>query len=179
MPPGLRHISDTRGKAGANAGTAYSFVPTTTNPSGGTLSFAITYMPAWASFSKVTGALTGTPSGAQTGAYSNISISVSNGSASASLAAFSITVTAGSASLACTAPTLNTNGTPLTDLAGYTIYYGSSPGALAQTIQLANPSATSYVVSNLSAGAHYFAVGAYSTTGTQGAQSSVSSKTIL
>jgi len=161
------------------AGQAYSFVPTTTNPGGGTLAFSITNMPAWASFSTVTGALTGTPSSVQVGAYSNILISVSNGSASASLAAFSITVAADSASLSWTAPTQNMDGTPLTDLAGYTIYYGTSPSEMTQSIQVASASETSYVVSNLSAGTYYFAVAAYTTVGTQSAQSSVGSKTIL
>jgi hypothetical protein len=160
------------------AGQAYSFVPTTTNPGAGTLGFSITNKPAWASFSTVTGALTGTPTSAQAGTYSNILISASNGTASASLAAFSVTVTTGSASLSWDAPTQNTNGTPVTDLAGYTIYYGTSPSALTQSVQVANPSATSYVVSGLSAGTYYFAVSAYSTEGTQSAQSSVGSKTI-
>ena len=160
------------------AGQAYSFVPTTTNPGGGTLAFTITNMPAWASFSKVTGALTGTPSSTQAGAYSNILISVSNGSASASLAAFSITVATGSASLSWSAPTQNTNGTPLTDLAGYTIYYGTNSSELTQTIQVADPSATSYVVSNLSAGTYYFAVAAYTAVATQSAQSSVATETV-
>jgi hypothetical protein len=85
----------------------------------------------------------------------------------------------GSASLTWTAPTENTDGTPLTDLAGYTIYYGTSPTDLTQTIQLPNPGATSYEVSNLSAGTYYFAVAAYTALGTQSAQSSVVSKAIL
>jgi len=160
------------------AGRAYSFVPTTTNSAGGALAFSITNMPAWASFSTVTGALTGTPSSAQAGVYSNILISVKNGSASASLAPFSITVTTGYANLFWVAPTQNTDGTPLTDLAGYTIHYGTNPGALTQSIQLANPSATSYLVSNLSAGTYYFDLTAYTASGKQSAQSSVGSKTI-
>jgi hypothetical protein len=86
--------------------------------------------------------------------------------------------TAGTASLSWTAPTQNTDGTPLTDLAGYTIYYGTSPSDLTQTVQLADPSATGYVVSNLSAGTYYFAVAAYTTVATQSALSSESSKTI-
>jgi hypothetical protein len=160
------------------AGQAYSFVPTTTN-GGGTPAFSITNMPSWASFSTVTGALTGTPSSVQVGVYSNILISVSNGSGSASLPAFSITITTGSATLSWTAPTQNTDGTPLTDLAGYTIYYGTSPSELTQTVQLANPSATSYEVGNLSAGTYYFAVVAYTTVGTQSVQSSMGTKAIL
>ncbi len=161
------------------AGQAYSFVPTTANPGGGKLGFSITGMPAWARFSTVTGALTGTPNSVQVGVSSNVRISVSNGSASASLAAFSITVTTGSASLSWTAPTQNTDGKPLTNLAGYTIYYGTNPSDLTQTIQLTNPSATSYEVSNLTAGTYYFAVAAYTTMGTQSARSSDASKAIL
>jgi len=161
------------------AGQAYSFVPTTTNPGGGTLAFSITSMPSWASFSKVTGALTGTPTSGQVGSYPNILISVNNGIASASLATFSINVTTGSANLAWTAPTENTDGTPLTDLAGYTIHYGTSAGALTQTVTVASASATSYTVANLSTGTYYFAVSAYSTAGTQSADSTVGSKSIL
>jgi hypothetical protein len=160
------------------AGEAYNFVPATTNPGGGTLVFSISNMPAWARFSTVTGALTGTPGTTDAGAYSNILISVTNGSATASLAAFAITVTTGSASLSWDAVTQNTDGTTLTDLAGYTIYYGTSSDALTQTIQLNSPAGTSDVVGNLGAGTYYFAVAAYTTTGTQGILSAVGSKTI-
>jgi hypothetical protein len=161
------------------AGQAYSFVPTTTNPGGGTLAFSIASLPAWASFSTITGQLTGTPTSAEVGVYPNILISVTNGTASASLAAFSISVTTGSANLTWTAPTENTDGTPLTDLAGYTIHYGTSATAMTQTVTLATPGATSYTVANLSTGTYYFAVSANSTAGTQSVDSSVASKTIL
>ena len=160
-------------------GQAYSFVPATTNPGGGTLVFTITNKPAWASFNTLTGALTGTPTSAQAGAYSNILISVSNGSASASLPRSRSLLPRALLSLSWTAPNQNTNGTPLTDLAGYTIYYGTSPSEMTQTIQVADPSATSYVVGNLSAGTYYFAVAAYTSTATQSVQSSVGSETIL
>jgi len=160
-------------------GEAYSFLPTTTNAGGGTLSFSIQNMPAWASFSTETGELTGTPSNSQTGTYAGIVISVSNGSASASLTAFSITVTTGSATLTWVAPSENTNGTPITDLAGYKISYGTSPGSLTQTIQVANPSATSYIVGNLGSGTYYFSVAAYTSDGMISAQSAAAEKTVL
>ena len=76
------------------AGNAYSFTPSTTDPSGKTLTFSITNKPAWASFSTTTGALTGTPQAANVGSFSSITISVTDGTSSASLAAFSITVNA-------------------------------------------------------------------------------------
>ena len=133
----------------------------------------------WASFNTATGALTGTPSISQLGTYSNILISVTNGSASASLPAFSIVVCTGSAILSWTAPTQNTNGTPLTDLAGYTIYYGTDSSDLNQTIQVPIPSATSYEISNLPSGIYYFAVAAYTAEGMQSDQSTVGPKTLL
>jgi hypothetical protein len=85
----------------------------------------------------------------------------------------------GSATLSWTAPTENTDGTPLTDLSGYTIYYGSSASALTNTVQVTDPSTTSGVVSNLSAGTtYYFAVAANASDGTQSALSSVASEAI-
>ena len=165
------------------AGQSYSFVPTTTNPADGTLGYSITNKPAWATLNTVTGALTGTPSVTDVGSYSNITISVSNGSASASLAAFSIDVTqpaaSNSASLSWSPPTQNTNGSALTDLAGYTVYYGTSSTDMTQTIELTNPSLTSYVVSNLPSGTYYFSIVAYSSDGTQSTQSNLGSKTII
>jgi large repetitive protein len=168
--------------ASVNAGAAYSFTPTVTDSNTGvTLTFSITNKPSWASFNTSNGALTGTPSAAQVGAYSGITISVSDGTSNASLAAFSITVnevSTGSATLNWTAVTLNTNGSTLTDLAGYKVYYGSSPSALNTVVTLANPSLSTYTVSNLSSGTWYFGVAAYATNGTQSVMSNVGSKTI-
>jgi len=85
----------------------------------------------------------------------------------------------GSATLSWSAPTRNTNGTPLTDLAGYTIYYGTDPNDLTQTINVPMPSATSFEVSNLPPGTYYFAVAAYTSIGTQSEAASAGSKTII
>jgi hypothetical protein len=159
-------------------GQPYSFVPTTTNPGGGTLSFSIAKQPDWSKFSTVTGALTGSPSNIQSGTYPSIVISATSGGLSASLAAFAITVSEGAASLTWTAPTENTNGTALTDLSGYTISYGTNPSDLSDTVQVAGP-ATSYVVGNLGSGTYYFAIAANATDGTRSAESAEGSKVIL
>ena len=82
----------------ATAGTAYSFKPTVTVPSGQTATFSISNKPSWASFSIANGALSGTPTAANVGTYSNVVISTSTGSASASLPAFSIVVANASSS---------------------------------------------------------------------------------
>ena len=164
-----------------SVGSAYSFTPTTTDPSGGTLKFSIQNPPSWASFNTTTGALTGTPTTASIGTYSGIVISVSDGTDSASLPAFTITVNQlsnGSATLTWTPVTDSTSGAPLTGLAGYKVFYGTSQSAMNTTVTLANPSLTTYLVGNLSSGTWFFAVAAYTTSGTQGVMSNVGSKTI-
>lgn len=169
----------------ATVGILYSFTPKATETDGDPLSFSIRNKPSWASFSIATGRLSGTPTAANVGTYSNIVISTSTGHASASLAAFSITVkssgttsSTGSAALRWTAPTTNTNGSALTNLAGYHIYYGKSTSTMTTTITVANAGTTSYTVSNLASGTWYFAVNAYTTSGTQSAKSNVGNKTI-
>lgn len=83
-----------------------------------------------------------------------------------------------SATLSWTAPSDNSNGSALTDLAGYHIYYGTTPGALTNTVNITNPGTLSYTVTNLGAGTWYFAISAYTNSGLQSAMSNVGSKTI-
>ncbi len=164
------------------AGSTYSFTPSASDPSGGTLSYSVANKPSWAVFSIATGQLSGTPTTSNVGTISGIVISVSDGRASASLPAFSIQVTSvatsGNASLNWVAPTLNTNGTELTDLEGFVIAYGTSAGDLSQSVSVANPTATSYTLQGLAAGTWYFAVSAYASDGTTSAVSDEVSKTI-
>ena len=167
----------------ATVGTAYSFTPKASVSNGDALSFSITNKPSWASFSIATGAISGTPAAANVGTDSSIVISVSDGTASASLSPFAITVsqaasTTGSAKLTWTAPTTNTNGSALTDLAGYHLYYGKSSSSLTNEVQIANPATTTYTVSSLAAGTWYFEVNAYTSGGQDSAMSNVGSKTI-
>jgi Fibronectin type III domain len=84
----------------------------------------------------------------------------------------------GSATLSWTAPAENTDGTPVTDLAGYHIYYGTSAGAWTSTITVLEATETSYVVDGLAPGTYYFAVVAFNTAGDDSSQSNIASKTI-
>jgi hypothetical protein len=84
----------------------------------------------------------------------------------------------GTATLTWIAPAENTNGTPLTDLAGYHIHYGTSPDALNQVIDLAGSRATEFEVSGLTPGTYYFSVSAYTSMGAESAGSTVESKSI-
>lgn len=164
-----------------SAGTAYSFTPTTTDPSGNPLTFSIENPPSWATFNTHSGTLSGTPGAGDAGSYASIGISVSDETSSASLASFSITVTqatSGSATVNWSAPTQNTNGSALTNLAGFHIYYGTSAGNLNQSVQIANPGLATYVLSDLAAGTWYFSVNAYTTTGAESVVSNIASKTI-
>jgi hypothetical protein len=75
-------------------------------------------------------------------------------------------------------PTENTNGTPLTNLAGFHIYYGASPSNLNNTAQIASADTTSYTVDNLAAGTWYFSINAYTSAGVESAISNIASTTI-
>jgi hypothetical protein len=165
------------------AGTAYSFTPTANDPDGNTLAFSISGKPGWIAFSTATGALTGTPVAANIGTYTNIVITVSDGVVSRSLPAFSISVTqgntnTGTASLSWTAPSQNTDGSALTDLAGFRVYHGTSPTALNVLATVPGSTSTGYVATQLATGTHYFAVAAYTNSGVESALSGVGSKTI-
>ena len=164
-----------------NAGSAYSFRPTASDPDGNSLTYSIANRPSWATFNTSTGQLSGTPSASQVGTYSNITISVSDGRATTSLAAFAISVvdvSNGGATLSWTPPTTNTDGSSLSNLAGYRISYGTSANAMTQTIQVANAGITRYTISNLSPGTYYFSVRAYTSNGSESANSNVSSKVV-
>ncbi|VAX13418.1 hypothetical protein MNBD_GAMMA24-2339 [hydrothermal vent metagenome] len=76
-------------------------------------------------------------------------------------------------------PTENTDGSALTDLSGYKIYYGTSPDALTNTIALNNAGLTSYVVENLVVDAnYYFAITAINSSEVQSGLSNVANKTV-
>jgi hypothetical protein len=163
------------------AGQAYSFRPTASDPDGQTLTFSIANKPIWANFSTTNGTLSGTPTSSQVGSYANVVITASDGSLSAALPAFAITVAdvqTGSATLSWTPPTLNEDGTPLTNLKGYRIYYGTNSSSLGTMLDIPNPGVTSAVVENLSPATWYFAVKAYNTSNVESSLSNIASKAI-
>jgi len=89
-----------------------------------------------------------------------------------------VTGTTGTATLAWVAPTLNVDGTPITALSGYHIYYGTSPSALTQSATVSDATATTYTVSGLASGTWYFAVAADAVDGTESTQTAPVTKTI-
>jgi Putative Ig domain len=174
-------ISGTPSKSVA-VNSAYSFRPTAADADGNALTYSIANRPAWATFSTSTGQLSGTPTSSHVGTYSNVVISVSDGKATTSLPAFAVAVnqasTTGAATLSWTPPTQNTDGTTLTNLAGYRIYYGTSSSALTQVVQVNTAGVSSYVIENLTPSTYYFAVRAYTSAGTESNNSNVVSKAV-
>jgi hypothetical protein len=82
---------------------------------------------------------------------------------------------AGDAALTWDAPTTNVDGSPLTDLAGYKVYYGTTSGNYSTSIDVGNQ--TTYTVTGLGTGTFYFAITAYDTSGYESGYSNVGSKT--
>jgi hypothetical protein len=76
------------------------------------------------------------------------------------------------------APTSNTDGSALTPLTGYTIYYGTSQNSLTQSVVVSGASATTYEITGLGSGTWYFAIAANAADGTQSAMSNIGSKAI-
>ncbi len=164
-----------------NVGAAYDFTPSAHDPQGQALTFSIQNQPTWASFNTTTGELSGAPAAANVGTYPNITISVSNGASAASLPAFDITVTevaSGSLTVNWSAPSQNTNGTALTNLAGYYIYYGTNANALTQSLQISNPGITTYTINNLAPGTWYVGILDYTSAGVRSTFSNIASGTI-
>lgn len=162
-------------------GEFYEFIPAAADADGDTLEFTIARKPSWANFDRATGRLSGTPGAENVGNFTNIAISVSDGEATAALGAFDITVdqiALGSATLSWNPPTQNVDGTALTDLSGYRIYYGRSAEQLTRTIVLDNPGLMRYVVENLAQADWYFTMSSVNADGIESRRSPIVSKSI-
>ncbi len=83
----------------------------------------------------------------------------------------------GDAYLTWDPPTTNADGTPLTDLSGYKVYYGTASGNYGTVINVGN--VTSYTVASLTSNVtYYFATTAYDTSSNESGFSNEVSKTI-
>jgi len=166
----------------AKTNEAYSFQPTVVDPDGDTITFKVSNKPAWASFDTKTGKLAGTPSSSSTGTFSGITIVATDGTHNSQLGPFDITVTStattGSATLSWQAPTENADGSPLTNLAGYKIRYGTKSDTLTLEVNISNPGITTAMIEDLAPATWYFTVSAYTSTGVESMPSAVGSKTV-
>ena len=152
-------------------GQAYSFQPSASDPDGQPLTFSIVNRPSWASFNTTTGRLSGTPGSSHVGTYSSITIRVSDGTNTTSLAPFSIAVQAAATTetvrLRWTPPTLNTDGTPLVDLADFRVFYGQVSGSYDYSLRTGSAAITSVEIEGLAPGLWFFTVKAVNRSGVE------------
>lgn len=165
----------------ATADYFYDFVPSASDPDGDTLTFSVQNLPGWASFDTRTGEFSGKPRMSDVGTFSNILVSVSDGKDTTSLRAFAITVEEMgvlSATLSWTPPTENEDGSQLTDLAGYKIYWGNRPGTYTKSVTISNPGMSSFVVENLPAGTLEFVATSFNDDGIESDYSNPMAKVV-
>jgi hypothetical protein len=170
---------------------SYSFQPTASDPNGLRIVFGVWNKPTWLSFDAPTGRLSGTAPAADVGVYSNIVITAYDGYSKAVLPAFAITVkapvasvpppppppvaTSASVTVSWSPPTENSDGSPLTNLAGYRVYYGTTATNLNSSVTLANPGLVRDVIENLTPKTWYFAMTAYNSNGAESARTGIES----
>lgn len=160
----------------------YTFVPTATGPGTKRLSFTIANKPAWASFDSSTGMLEGTPRPSDVGAYTNITISVTDGLYVVALPSFRVDVVgtaSGSVAVNWLPPTQRDDGSPLTDLAGYNLRWGTALGHYPNVATIPNAGVAAFVIDQLGAGTYYLVATAYDSSGTESDLSNVATTTIL
>ena len=139
----------------------YAFQPTATDADNDTLTFSISGKPSWATFDSTSGTLYGTPVAGDVGMSSNIMISVTDGKQQVALAPFSINVAPAptrTVTLNWTAPTMNTDGSALTDLAGYTVFYGNASRQYSTSLRLTGAGTNSVVIEGFASGTWYFTI---------------------
>jgi hypothetical protein len=79
--------------------------------------------------------------------------------------------TNGAVTLSWSAPTENTDGSALTNLSGYNIYYGTSAYTMTSVVSVNAADAQSYVISDLSSGLWYFEITAVNLSGVESSPS--------
>ena len=117
-------------------------------------------------------------SGSSTSASTGTGSSGSSGSAP-SAPATSTQASSGSVTLDWVPPTENTDGSVMTNLAGYAVHYGTDRAKLTQTLKVANAGVATFVVDNLAAGTWYFSVTSLNSEGVESTNSGVVSTTVL
>ncbi|HEX5461815.1 MAG TPA: putative Ig domain-containing protein [Steroidobacteraceae bacterium] len=183
---GARPVISGTPPATAIVGHLYSFQPVARDPGGLPMTFQIWNKPSWASFSTTTGRLYGTPTASNIGTYHWVQIEVLDGVYHSWLPAYTLTVSgatstpppSGSVTINWTPPTENMDGSTLTNLSGYHIYYGTSQASLTHVVNITNPGLASYVVSDLAAATYYFAVTSVNSNGTESPRSAVVSAVV-
>jgi hypothetical protein len=86
--------------------------------------------------------------------------------------------TVGSIKLSWVIPQTNLDGSPLTNLAGFKISYGTASGIYSQTITINSATMTSYTIENLTPARYYIVLKAFNANNLEGPPSAEGSKLI-
>jgi hypothetical protein len=163
--------------ATAVAGVPYNWAPKVANANLPDLQFAYVNKPSWSGNYRGSGAIIGTPT--QPGVYRGIQIEAWDGVNFGKSAPFTITVapaaasSTGSVNLRWMKPSHNTDGSALTNLAGYVIRYGTSAAHLNTQLLIQSPNSTAAEVGNLAPGIWYFEIAAVTDENVHGAFSPI------
>jgi hypothetical protein len=168
----------------ARVGASYSFKPRAFDADRQRIWFLIVNKPAWATFDRHTGRLSGTPRAFHAGRTTRgVRIAVTDGYSRTWLPAYSLQVGdspvgSGSARLSWSAPTRNTDGSRLTSLRGFVIEYGTRRDQLNGRLDVRGEAVTAAVVEDLAPATWYFGVRAVSTAGIESGLSELVRTTI-
>ena len=188
-----RLIGDNSGIKTGGAGSSFTFTVAAT-----TVERTLTYyIGGWNSTGKITvtlpGATTYTTTFSSSASYSRVitlkfradaaatlrvTYAQTAGTGTISMQAAALSQAAASTMLTWQSPALNADGSPLTDLAAFKVYWGTTPGTYSQSTKISNAAARSYTVSGLTKGTWYFVVTALNSKGVESPYSNVWSKTV-
>jgi hypothetical protein len=190
---GPRIIGDESGIKVAGSGASFTFTVAAT-----TVERTLTYYIAgWNSSGKVTATLSGAPTYTTTFSSSTtyarvitlkfradtpgtlrVTYSQTAGAGSINMQAAALSQAAVSTNLTWAPPALNSDGSALTDLAAFKVYWGTTLGTYSQSTKIASATARAYTVNGLTTGKWYFVVTALNSKGDESPYSNVWSKTI-
>jgi hypothetical protein len=159
--------------ASAQAQTAPT-VTLTASPTSGNGS--VTPTLTWSS----TGATTCTASGGWTGTKALSGTETVAATTVTKTYTLTCSVPDGSATVSWAAPTTNTDGTPLTNLAGFKVYHALTSAGVATAVPtvINSPTTTTFSATGLAVGTHFYGATAFNTLGAESALSNIGSKAI-
>jgi hypothetical protein len=108
----------------------------------------------------------------------NVTYQLTAGTGSINVQAAALSEASASALLTWQPPVMNSDGSPLSDLAAFKVYWGTTEGNYTHSTRISNAAARAYTVTGLASGTWYFVVTALNSAGLESLRSNVWSKTV-